>query len=168
MTQTVIHPIPPLYNKHSRVLLLGSIPSGASRAAGFFYAHPRNRFWQVIPAVFNETLPSNTTDSRKQFALAHQIALWDVLHSCEINGAADNSIRNPVPNDLNIILENADVQAIFTTGRKAYELYRHLCLPMIGRPAIYLPSTSPANCAISFDRLVSAYRQIVPYLTVQP
>ena len=92
MTQTVIHPIPPLYNKHSRVLLLGSIPSGASRAAGFFYAHPRNRFWQVIPAVFNETLPSNTTDSRKQFALAHQIALWDVLHSCEINGAADSSI----------------------------------------------------------------------------
>ena len=168
MTQTVIHPIPPLYNKHSRVFLLGSMPSGASRAAGFFYAHPRNRFWRVIPAVFSETLPDDTTDSRKQFALAHQIALWDVLHSCEIDGAADSSIRNPIPNDLNIILENADIQAIFTTGRKAYELYQRLCLPVTGRPAICLPSTSPANCAISFDRLVSAYRQIVSYLTVQP
>lgn len=116
------HPINPIYNKDSEILILGSFPSVKSREAGFFYGHPQNRFWKVTAAVCGVEMPT-TIAEKKAFLLANHIAVWDVIHSCDIVGSSDSSIRNVVANDLNVILQSADIRQIYVNGKKAEELY---------------------------------------------
>ncbi len=159
----VSHAFAPVYNEHSRVLVLGTMPSPGSRKQGFYYSHPQNRFWKTLSAILSEELPK-TAQQKRELVLAHRIALWDVLKSCEITGASDASIKNPVSNDLSIILNTADIRAIFATGRKAEQLYTRLCLPHTGIPIVYLPSTSPAHRLYSDEQLAEKYAVILPYL----
>lgn len=161
---TVYHSIPPVYDKNSRVLLLGTMPSPKSREAGFFYGHPQNRMWTVLARVFREETPMGT-GARRAFLLKHHIAMWDVLSACEIKGADDSSIKNAVPNDLEPILETAPIAAIFTSGKKAFSLYNRHMLPQTGREAVPLPSTSPANCRYeTVETLTAAYGILREYV----
>ncbi|MCR5301382.1 MAG: DNA-deoxyinosine glycosylase [Lachnospiraceae bacterium] len=153
----IVHPIPPLYDKNSEILILGSFPSVRSREEGFFYGHPQNRFWKVMAAVFDSKVPRNT-DEKKSFLLYNHIALWDVIGSCEIEGSSDSSIKNVSVNDLSIILEQADIKGIFVNGKTAYKYYVKYTEPAIGRAAVCLPSTSPANAAWSLDSLIQSWR----------
>lgn len=163
--QIVYHELEPVYCSNSRILILGTIPSPKSREFGFYYSHPQNRLWKVLAGVFERPAPENTED-KIRFLTEHHIAMWDVLQSCSIKGADDSSIKTAVPNDINRILTEADIKAIFTTGKKATDLYRRLCLPDTGRPSIYLPSTSPANCRnYTLETLAEAYGVILEYLT---
>ena len=159
----VTHEFGAFFDKDSRVLILGTIPSPKSREQGFYFGHPQNRFWKVLADVLGEEFPQ-TVEERKRFLKRNHIALWDVLESCEIKGASDVSIRNARPNDMNEILQVADIQAIFVAGTKAAKLYKKLCLPTCGVEAIQLPSTSPANCGCSDEKLREAYSQICKYL----
>ena len=152
---TAEHNIPPVWDEHSRVLILGSFPSVKSREGQFFYHHPQNRFWRVLAAVLGCETPT-TVPEKRAMLLAHGVALWDVIASCEITGSSDSSIRNAVPNDVGPIAAN--VQAIFCNGQTAYRLYGRFLEPVLGRPAIPLPSTSPANAAWSLERLTDAWR----------
>ena len=155
----LIHPIAPVFDKDSRVLILGSFPSVKSREEGFFYGHPQNRFWRVTASVFGEDVPK-TIDEKKSFLLRNHIALWDVIGSCEIDGSSDSSIRNVSVNDIKMILETAGIQAIYLNGKKAFQLYQKHMLPVTGREGICLPSTSPANAAWQMDRLVREWSVI--------
>ena len=163
--QQVVHTIPPLYDEESRVLVLGSMPSPASRAAAFFYGHPQNRFWRVMEQLFG--LPDHslvTNEARAAFAHEHHIALWDVLASCTIEGASDASISDPLPNDLTRILDAAPIQAVFTTGNAATSYCRRFDGPLLAEREIAhigLPSTSPANARMRLPELVEAYRPIL-------
>ena len=149
------HPFEPVYNEKSRILILGSFPSVRSREEGFFYGHPQNRFWKVLAAVLGAETPK-TIEEKRTFLLDHGLALWDVIASCETEDSADVNIKNAVPNDFDILFEAANIQFVFTNGRLAHTLYeKH-----IGKNAIYLPSTSPANAAWSLDKLISAWRVI--------
>lgn len=160
----VTHEFDAFFDKDSRVLILGTIPSPKSREQGFYYGHPQNRFWKVLADVLGEKVVPQTVEERKKFLKRNRIALWDVLESCEIKGASDVSIRNARPNDMNRILQAADIRAIFVAGTKAAKLYKKLCLPTCGVEAIQLPSTSPANCGCSDEKLREAYSQICKYL----
>ena len=155
----VVHPLEPIFDEHSRALILGTMPSPKSREVRFYYGHPQNRFWRVLAAVFDSPVPT-TNDERREFVLSHRLALWDVLRSCEITGASDASIKNAVANDLSVILDHAPIRAIFCTGTRAAALYRRMIEPKTGIAAIALPSTSPANCAVSFEALFASYAQI--------
>ena len=157
--EVITHSIPPTYDEHSRVLVLGTIPSPKSREYGFNYGHPRNRFWQVMAQLAGEPVPT-TNERKRDFCLRHHIALWDVLAECEIEGASDASIRNCVPNPLTDITGAAPIATVFCTGAKAYELYCKLCEDEVGIKAVKLPSTSPANAACGFDELLSAYAAV--------
>ncbi len=159
----VIHNFKPIYDGRSRVLMLGTMPSPKSRETGFYYGHPRNRFWKVISDVCGEELPGTRAD-KIAFALRNHIAVWDVLAGCEIRGADDSSIRNPIPNDMRKILRTADIQAVFATGTKAAQLYKRYCYLKTGMEAVTLPSTSPANCTVSYEELYQAYSVIRQYL----
>ena len=159
----VTHEFDAFFDKDSRVLILGTIPSPKSREQGFYYGHPQNRFWKVLADVLGEEFPQ-TVEERKRFLKRNHIALWDVLESCEIKGADDSSIKNPVANDMGQILSVACIGAIFTTGGKASKLYEKLCLPSCGIKAIALPSTSPANCGCSMEKLLHQYSSILKYL----
>lgn len=169
MTSThVIHEIEPVYDKNSRVLLLGTMPSPKSRETGFFYGHPQNRFWKVLALLFDEPTPE-TIEEKRDLCLRHHIALWDVVSSCDIEGASDASIKNAKPNDLAQILNAAPIQAVFTTGTKAGQLYKKLCEPVTSIPCTVLPSTSPANSRVSLSELCTTYKQALsPYLEFDP
>lgn len=159
----IIHSIEPVFDAESRVLILGTMPSPKSREVQFYYGHPQNRFWRVLAAVLGEEVPQSVPE-KKAMLLRHRIALWDVLAECEITGASDSSIRNPVANDLSVILDHAPVQAVFTTGATAWKLYTRLQKPHTGIEAVRLPSTSPANCAVKMEALTDAYKAILPWL----
>ncbi len=152
------HTLEPVYDEQSQILILGTMPSPKSREKGFYYAHPQNRFWKTLAALAGQDTPSGK-EERRDFLLKHRIALWDVLEQCLIAGASDSSIREPRPNDVAEIIRIAPIHTIYTTGRKATDLYRRLILPKTGHDCVYLPSPSPANQALSFEQLVAAYQE---------
>ena len=159
----VTHTLDPIYDKNSKVLILRSMPSVKSREVGFYYGHPRNRFWQTLESIYQiEKL--NTIEDKKEFLRKNHIALFDVLKSCEINSSNDNTIKNPTPNDLSPILKNSQIKTIFTTGTKAYNLYQKYLYKETGIKAIPLPSTSPANNKKGIEEiLIKTYSIIKNY-----
>jgi len=157
------HPIAPVYDKNSKILILGSFPSVKSREGMFFYHHPQNRFWKVLSTVLKQPLPESIEDKRS-FLLKHGLAVWDVVASCEIEGSADSSIKNVIPNDLTPILKTADIRRIVCNGNTSYKLYMKHIYPNTGILPLKMPSTSPANAACSLDGLIEAWRQIRQYL----
>ena len=178
----LVHPIPPLYDKDSRILILGSFPSPKSREAQFFYGHPQNRFWKVmarvldwrgkadcgpegsLPAADGTVFVPSTVEEKRIMLLSNHIALWDTSASCEITGASDSSITNVTPNDLSSILDTAKIRAVFCNGAASHKLYMKYIFPVTGREAVKLPSTSPANAAWSVDRLTAAWQVVAEYL----
>ena len=162
-----IHPFPPLWSPQSRVLILGSFPSVKSREAAFFYAHPRNRFWPVLAALFDEP-PPRTVEEKTALVLSHRLALWDVAARCEIAGSSDASMSAVEANDLRPILDGAEIRAIFCNGGTSWAYFQKLCRSALGREAEQLPSTSPANARWSTEQLTRAWgAAILPYLEDQ-
>lgn len=157
--QRIVHPIPPLYDSQSRILILGSFPSVKSREAMFFYGHPQNRFWPLTARLFGEDIPTNI-EEKKALALRHHIALWDSIHSCTIVGSSDSSVRDVVPNDLSVILDNSRVERIFCNGALSHKMYMKYIFPSTGIEAVKLPSTSPANASFGMDRLIEEWEII--------
>ncbi len=156
------HPFPPLYDKNSKILILGSFPSVKSREQMFFYGHPQNRFWKVVSAVVGDETPVSIEEKRN-FLLSNSIALWDVIASCDITGSSDSSIKNVVANDLSEILDNADIKQIFVSGKTAEKYYNKYIRDVIKREAICLPSTSPANAGWNVDKLIIEWKTIKLY-----
>ncbi len=154
-----LHTIEPVWDKNSKVLILGSFPSVKSREEGFYYGHKQNRFWKVIASVCNCSVSENIQDKKKML-LSNGIAVWDVVHSCDIVGSSDSSIKNVVPNDIGIIIENSKVERIFTNGKKADELYSKYIEQSVGITAVCLPSTSPANAVWTLEKLCAEWQQI--------
>ncbi len=163
MSNTVYHELPPIYDENSKILILGSIPSVKSREYGFYYSHPQNRFFKVLSIIFNKSIENNN-ESKKKFLIENNIALWDVIKSCQINNSDDSSIKNVEVNDINLIINNSKINKIFTTGKKAYNLYTKYCYPKTKIEAIYLPSTSSANATMSIDKLIQEYSIILKSL----
>ncbi len=154
----IVHPVEALYSENSEVLILGTFPSVKSREMRFFYSHPQNRFWRVMARLCDCDVP-NTIDDKKRLILDNNFALWDVIHSCDVEGSADSSIKNVVPNDISEILQHSKVSRIFVNGRKAESLYKKYIEPNTGIKAVCLPSTSPANASWSEDRLAEYWKQ---------
>ena len=123
----IVHTIPPVFNSESEILILGSLPSVKSRENNFFYGHPQNRFWKVIAALAGSFVPE-TIEGKKKLLIENRIALWDVIAECDIIGSSDSSIKNVVPNNLEVILETANIEKIFANGSTAYRpvSYTHL------------------------------------------
>ena len=156
----IVHSFEPVYDKDSEILILGTLPSVKSRENNFYYGHKQNRFWKVLATLLKEPLP-DTIEEKKAMLLAHRIALWDVIQSCDIKGSSDSSIKNVQPTDIGMILEKTNVTQIYANGNKAGQLYKRYQFPVTGIEATVLPSTSPANAAWSFDRLCEAWRVIL-------
>lgn len=158
--ERLTHTFEPVFNKESRILILGSFPSVKSRANHFYYGHPQNRFWKVLARIFEDNVPQ-TIEEKKAFLLGHRIAVWDVIESCTIIGSSDSSIKDVVVNDFAKILKNSQIETIYVNGGKAYELYHKYAEKQTGVVAAKLPSTSPANAAWNLERLCEAWKIIL-------
>lgn len=157
--QTVSHTFQPVFDGDSRILILGTFPSVKSRENNFYYGHPQNRFWRVLAELTDSPVPQNI-EEKKSFLLKQHIAIWDVIARCDIIGSSDSSIKNVVPADIPILLEQAPIRSIYGNGGKACELYRRYAYPQTKREIIKLPSSSPANAAWRMERLVEAWSVI--------
>ena len=155
------HEFAPVYDEHSRILILGTFPSVKSREQHFYYGHPQNRFWKVLASLTQWPQIPQTIEEKKQMLLQNGIAIWDVIQSCDIAGSSDSSIKNVVPSDIGSILKNSGIKRIYANGNMAKKLYEKYILPETGVPIIGLPSTSPANAAYSLERLKKSWQQIL-------
>lgn len=149
----------PIFDMNSKILILGSLPSVKSREEGFYYGHPRNRFWLVLSSIYNLEVPK-TIDEKIKILINNNIALWDVIESCDIIGSSDSSIKNVVPADLSKILSNSNIQNIYANGKTARMLYKKYCEENTDKEIIELPSTSPANARYTLDKLVETWKAI--------
>ncbi len=154
------HLFEPVFDQDSRILILGTFPSVKSRENQFYYGHPQNRFWKVLVTLF-ESDELRTIEEKKAFLLAHRIAIWDVIASCDITGSSDSSIKNVVPTDLRVILEHANIAQIYANGATAAKLFEKYQKPVVNREIICLPSTSPANAAYSLERLTGYWKKMI-------
>ena len=161
----ITHPFEPIYSGTSRILILGSLPSVKSREQAFFYGHPQNRFWKVISHLLCEPQPQ-TIDEKRAMLLRHDIAIWDVIYSCDIKGSSDGSIRNVVPTDLRRIIAESQITRIYCNGKTSGRLYQRFQEKQLGMPAVTLPSTSPANAACSLEQLMEEWGQINEAATI--
>ena len=160
--EKITHPFSPVFGSDSRFFILGSLPSAKSRENEFYYGHTQNRFWRMLAKIFAEEIPA-TIQEKTEFLLRNKIAIWDVIHSCEICGSSDASIKNAVPNEIEKILGAAKIKKIILNGGAAFSLYKKFWGETLeekyGAKAIQLPSTSPANAACSLERLVEIWRK---------
>ena len=156
----IVHSFEPVYDKDSEILILGTPPSVKSRENNFYYGHKQNRFWKVLATLLKEPV-TETIEEKKVMLLAHRIALWDVIQSCDIKGSSDSSIKNVVPTDLNRILEESEVERIFCNGKASGNYYKKYQESRTGIEATVLPSTSPANAAFSLEKLIEIWKCIL-------
>lgn len=159
----VTHEFGPVYDSASKILILGSLPSVKSREQQFYYGHPQNRFWKVLAQALKINAFPDSIEQKRCLLLANKVALWDVIASCDIIGSADSTIKNVKENDMRVILDAADIRAIFTNGTKAHDLFQKYCrkCSTANIPEIKLPSTSPANAAWSLERLTQAWTKAI-------
>lgn len=156
----ITHSFEPVYDKNSRILILGTLPSVASRENNFYYGHKQNRFWKLLAHLLDEPVPE-AIDEKKHMLLNNHIAIWDVIQSCDIKGSSDSSIKNVEPTDIRKILDTADIKKVIANGNKAGQLYKKYQLPLTGMAAVILPSTSPANAAWTFEKLCKRWGEYI-------
>ncbi len=161
--QHLSHTFEPIYDNHSKILILGSFPSVKSREQQFYYGHPQNRFWKVLSTILQCECPKTITQ-KKQLLLDNYIAVWDVIAECDIIGSSDSSIKNVKVNPLNQILNECEIRKIYVNGATAAKLYRNYSQVQTKRECVQLPSTSPANAAYSIERLCEQWTAIMEAL----
>lgn len=158
----IVHPLKPIYNAESKILILGSFPSVKSRENNFYYAHPQNQFWPILSDLFKENI-----SDKEEFLLRHHIALFDVIKSCDIKGSSDQTIKNVKVNDIKSIIDKTQIKYIFTTGKKATNLYIKYLVKNTNIKPIYLPSTSPLFSKMKYEEKLEEYKKILYYLNLK-
>lgn len=161
--ETITHPLEPVYDENSKILILGSFPSVKTREYGFFYGHPQNRFWKIMEVLFKENLSMEIED-RKNFLLKHKIALYDSIYKCDIKGSSDASIKNVVPSDLEKIKDVAKIEKVFCNGSASFKYYEKYHAKKLKIEVEKLPSTSPANARYRLEDLLALWSEILEYL----
>lgn len=155
--QRLNHGFGPFIPSNPKYLFLGTFPSVKSREQQFYYGHPQNHFWRLLADIFESDVPS-TLDEKKAFLEKHSIAVYDVIESCDIVGSSDSSIKNVVPTNIEEIVKEHGIDKIIVNGRLAEKLFRkhHPNLT-----AYYVPSSSPANAAISFEKKLEQWKDVI-------
>lgn len=153
----------PIISPGARALILGSYPSPKSFENQFYYGHPQNRFWPLLAALAGAPVPQSIPQKTKLIC-GHHLALWDTLRQCRMEGAADTSIKDPVPNDIAALVQESHIEAVFCNGAAAAKFYHRYCEKNVGFAAVCLPSTSPANAAYSMQKLLAAWQPLAAYM----
>lgn len=153
---------PPVVSPRAEILILGSYPSPKSFEYGFYYGHPQNRFWPLAAHLAGCATPK-TIDEKKALVLNSRIALWDALERCRIQGASDASISDAIPNDIASLIQRTGIKAVYCNGAASHRFYTRFCRQQTGLDATCLPSTSPANAAFTWPRLLNAWQPLAPY-----
>ena len=154
----MINGFEPIFDKNSKILILGSFPSVISRRNGFYYGNKRNRFWQVLADIFGEPVPLEISD-KISFLKRNGVALWDIVDSTDLQGSADSSIKNFKVVNLSNVLDFCQIKYIICNGKKCFEIF---CAHYdVSQKVICLPSTSPANVSFDKEKWAVAFKDIL-------
>lgn len=166
-SQSLICSFPQIARRDARVLVLGTMPSVASRAKQQYYGHAQKAFWRIMGQLIGagRELPY---DERKRILCARGVAVWDVLKECYREGSLDSSIEveSEAPNDFGSFFRtHRQIRAVFFNGHKAESLYRRHVLPTLDELSLKLhyerlPSTSPAHAGKSFEEKLAAWQAV--------
>jgi hypoxanthine-DNA glycosylase len=155
---------PPVVDKRSRVLVLGTMPGPVALKKQEYYGFPGNHFWTIIARLFGGERPE-TYRERLRLLRVHRIALWDVAESCVRPGSADSAMRDIKINAVDALLKShPGIRAVFLNGRATETLFRRAFGAGVALPIIYLPSTSPAMASLSIEKKLRAWRALLPFL----
>jgi len=158
-----INSFPPIADEHSEILILGSVPGVKSLEMQQYYAHPQNQFWKILFHLFGEEF-STDYQQRIDFLKRHNIALWDVIESCERKGSLDTAIKNEIDNNILELIDNhPNIKTIFCNGQKSYKNLIKLVGKDFKIPVLVLPSTSPLH-TIGFDEKLNNWKIIKDFL----
>lgn len=150
----------PVIAPNTRILILGSFPGAASLAAQQYYAHPRNLLWPILSALTGEDLAALAYAERLPRLLAHGFGLWDVLGACERKGSLDADIRKPAANDFARLRELCPLlETVGFNGQTSGKFAPQFAAA--GYRTLVLPSTSPAHAALSFERKLAIWGQLI-------
>ena len=159
-----ISSFPPIIDKESKILILGSIPGVKSLEMQQYYAHPQNKFWKIIFDLFSEDFTTDYSERIKILEKYH-VALWDVIDTCERKGSLDSEIRNEEANKIGELLHNyPNIKAIFCNGQKSYKNLLKILPKDFHLPIIVLPSTSPAHASLGYVQKLETWKIILKYL----
>lgn len=158
---------PPVVDRNTRVLILGSLPGEASLAATQYYAHPRNAFWRLLETVLDAPLVALPYDDRLEVLRSRGVGLWDVIAEAERRGSLDAAILNPASNDLLALIESLPaLRMVAFNGGTAAKLGSRLLSSVADRlELIALPSSSPAHAARSFAEKSEAWSVLRDWLS---
>jgi len=151
----------PISDLNTEVLILGTLPGEKSLELHEYYAHPRNKFWQIIATITNDKSPS-TYEEKKKLLIKHKMGVWDVAHQAIRQGSLDSAIQDEEPNDLNtFISKHKHLKIIGFNGLKSESLYDKYFIRKPNIQYIVLPSSSPANASTSFEQKCKAWSQLI-------
>lgn len=155
----------PISDAGSRILILGTMPGPVALARREYYGFPGNHFWPILADVLGEPRAKNYRE-KKAILKKHRVALWDTVASCTRAGALDSAMRCIRPNDIaRLLRRRPGIHAVFLNGKTAERLYRTNFAKKLHVPAVTLPSTSPANASMPFEKKREAWkRAILPAL----
>ncbi|GGG14928.1 DNA-deoxyinosine glycosylase [Paenibacillus abyssi] len=140
---TTIESFKPVIDEHSTILILGSMPGAESLRRQQYYANPRNHFWPIVYAIYNQS-PHTEYEERLNFLLSRRIALWDVLSRCRREGSLDANIQDEEINDFGSLFQRyPKLRAVLFNGTKAERSYRQHVGMNDHKVYARLPSTSP-------------------------
>lgn len=151
----------PVVDPQTRVLILGSLPGEASLAASQYYAHPQNRFWELVGALIGVDLRALAYEARLEALRRHGIGLWDVIAEAQRRGSLDAAIRHERHNGLLALMQS--LPALHTVAFNGGTAARH-GLKQLGEAAtayriLSLPSSSPAH-TLAFAHKLAAWQQL--------
>ena len=155
--------LPPIVSSNTRLLILGSFPGAASLAKQQYYGHPQNQFWRILQAIWPSSaggVSAGSYEKRSEWLLERGLGVWDVYASCERQGSLDTAIRNPQVNDFAALLQRCPhLTSVAHNGGESFRHAKHTAA--LGLVVYKLPSTSPAHASWSFERKLSAWREVM-------
>ena len=143
-----LHALPPLVDARTRLLILGSLPSARSLAAGEYYGNPRNQFWTLIGNVLGLAEFASLPYVERVATLGrHGIGLWDAIAEAHREGSLDAALRDVVPADLTGLADRLpQLKVIAFNGQRSEQLaIRHHPALATRFTLLRLPQSSPAR-----------------------
>ncbi len=153
---------PPVVDGDTRVLILGSLPGDASLAQSQYYAHPQNRFWELLGETLGVALRALPYEARLEALLAHRVGLWDVIAEASRDGSLDSAIRGHLGNDLLTLLASLPrLDTVAFNGGTAAKLGEKALGAWAERYRIVrLPSSSAAFAGMPYADKLRAWRAL--------
>ncbi|MGN0771550.1 MAG: DNA-deoxyinosine glycosylase [Christensenellales bacterium] len=163
----ITHPFAPIIDCNSKVLVLGSVPSVKSVEQGFYYMNKYNRFWKIMSDILGVDMESMDSGAKTATLLDAGIALYDSVYKCEISGSKDSTVKVVEATNLDILTQGSNIQIVLCNGRLSYDTAVRYN-PKWKDKFVLMPSTSPANAAISREKLREIWaKELEKYIICQ-